>query len=1634
MYNHIRKNDKKRLALAIVLGLCLSTANYAWAATAGDGTTYADGNLSYSGEYSSSATSIFKGWQDGTLKQNNDSYMGIKSGEGPSFWNGSTHDRWVDFTSVMLGPATNKRKLDYDTIICVMPDGTRVDVSNNKEWNVMEKLPGDNGYIDVGFARDVNEAYWENPLYQAEIAAALNSGDLSLLVHLPKFIGIKNGTETNLKTRFGIRPVTYTFSSKPADSSYSYSYDKATAAESGIWRPMDRLKESGSAMGGDITTKSKFGVDENGNITFLADDQCSQGTNDKIEINNTANKPVHDPTFITVKELEVGKNGVVDLVYLNTYGSNPLVNSMVGQKPGGFGSTLNYDGRYRGPNGEWGALNRSLLIDKATLADGATFRLGSYGTGNNSSVDDNASCATLRQSDSVYINTATAQSGGKTKLYVELGWVPGVGKEVAGQAVCDDSHKFDEKAEKSVMVGILNGAENFDVEGRTSMADGIFSQYEITPVLGRIDDFFNLSGARDENLALIGEQGTAWYLQSYHFEDTGATAESGMAAADNSIATNNLWKTNYLNMFRRVGTLHRDGYNGEADKKENAWADVWHGKFDSASGYGRKVGQSYDGVQVGYDKLLNHDYYGGKAYAGFYLMKADGKSHTATGGGEQDTLGGGLYGAWVGLKGHYFDIGLTAARLGNEYDLQANVGTGEVGTVTAAYHTWAYGLGAQYGYHHELKNGWFLEPSAALFIGHVDEANYVLSNKLGIAQKGYDTVTGKVGLTAGRSIGDTGNVYASLAAVREFTGERCVDQFYGDRQRALDASGGKDTRWEFNLGGNVKISPTGALNLNLVKTAGGSVGDDWSINGGLNWTWDGIGGKVKKAADAPTDERTSPSVAPVQRDTTVVIGAKAADKSEAQGSRMAADSGTGSSTVMVVSREKSPNTVVNAAAAAVTGDLPVYMSPADGDFVLTPVTVEAKRPDWEKTLSPGQVSVIYPEHFKGEQKDLPELLERVPGLFVQRTNGAGHYTVARVRGATAAQVNLYVDGVLMNLNGDAAVNLSIIPVDNVERIEVYRGYVPARFSGSPLGGVINIVTKKPQEAGGRITQGMKSYGGYTGSYEYTTPLGSGSLLATYNRDIWGGDFPFGVYDVYKRSYLGDFERRSNGYQNNNGLLKWQDDHWMLKASWKKMHEQIPKSVNRLTADDAITGSQAGQISQYQRGLFDADQEINQKEFQVGRRDTVGNLDWGWRLSYLDSKKSYRATGLLNSDDPYYQYNPNDSKLQYFTPGTHFSDYHSKKFGGNINGAFKMGDSHLLEFNGEFSREGMDAGGSYWKEYKENIFIHSQGFAYLPHYDIREYHLTLQDTITLNAAGDFKLTPVLRADKVEMETLSDDDHSWKYSAGMALQKALNDNWSVKTTWGTYNRHPNFYEIFGDGATIRQNEGAANLFAKSGKGTWESGEQFDFSLNWQGDLLAADTDTVLTWFQRKSKNQLALWIPNVPFGANTYFPMDESKVHGLELTHTMKWDRLSLNLAGTWQKSEYTDSKMESGRKTSISYTPEWIWNARLEYLLPGDKLTTFIEYKYTDKQFLGDYDGTNESTSQYLTDFSSVDLGLKYKFDSAWRLSAGVNDIFNKGYDVFQYNNYVGSIGLDSVETAAYPLTGRTYYMTMEYSF
>lgn len=74
---------------------------------------------------------------------------------------------------------------------------------------------------------------------------------------------------------------------------------------------------------------------------------------------------------------------------------------------------------------------------------------------------------------------------------------------------------------------------------------------------------------------------------------------------------------------------------------------------------------------------------------------------------------------------------------------------------------------------------------------------------------------------------------------------------------------------------------------------------------------------------------------------------------------------------------------------------------------------------------------------------LEEALEALPGFRVRRQGGLGGYSEVRFRGAGAAQVAVYVDGIRLNQDGDAAPDLSKWPLLWFSSLEARTGFDPS---------------------------------------------------------------------------------------------------------------------------------------------------------------------------------------------------------------------------------------------------------------------------------------------------------------------------------------------------------------------------------------------------------------------------------------------------------------------------------------------------------------------------------------------------------------------------------------------------------------
>lgn len=107
---------------------------------------------------------------------------------------------------------------------------------------------------------------------------------------------------------------------------------------------------------------------------------------------------------------------------------------------------------------------------------------------------------------------------------------------------------------------------------------------------------------------------------------------------------------------------------------------------------------------------------------------------------------------------------------------------------------------------------------------------------------------------------------------------------------------------------------------------------------------------------------------------------------------------------------------------------------------------------------------------------LADALAETAGVQVRRFGGLGDFSTVSVRGFSPRQMQVYLDGVPLSRADNETVDLSDLPLDIMERVEVYRGVTPLGFAQSGPGGVINVVTRRPGDA--PVTAASVSYGSF----------------------------------------------------------------------------------------------------------------------------------------------------------------------------------------------------------------------------------------------------------------------------------------------------------------------------------------------------------------------------------------------------------------------------------------------------------------------------------------------------------------------------------------------------------------------------
>lgn len=288
----------------------------------------------------------------------------------------------------------------------------------------------------------------------------------------------------------------------------------------------------------------------------------------------------------------------------------------------------------------------------------------------------------------------------------------------------------------------------------------------------------------------------------------GASDKVASLSDGQSIATLQ-WRHEMNDLTKRMGEL-RDSPAGIG-----AWARL----YGSEQEYGKKnVTLRSTSVQVGADYQI------GEWTVGGAFSYTNGSVDYAQGSGDADTYGFAAYGSWFAQNGMFFDLIAKYSRLSNDF---------EIADMKGSIDNNAYSFSAEFGWRFDLAKTLFVEPQVELTYGRILGDNATASNNVRIEQEDFDSLLGRVGLRAGfKCPNDRGTVYVRVSGVHDFKGES--DVRYSSSKASTTVHDDIGGSWvEYALGANVNITPSTYTYLDLERTSGNDVKENWRWNIGL---------------------------------------------------------------------------------------------------------------------------------------------------------------------------------------------------------------------------------------------------------------------------------------------------------------------------------------------------------------------------------------------------------------------------------------------------------------------------------------------------------------------------------------------------------------------------------------------------------------------------------------------------------------------------------------------------------------------------------------------------------------------------------------------------------------------------------
>jgi outer membrane autotransporter protein len=333
------------------------------------------------------------------------------------------------------------------------------------------------------------------------------------------------------------------------------------------------------------------------------------------------------------------------------------------------------------------------------------------------------------------------------------------------------------------------------------------------------DARFSLSGGRVDLGVYsyeLEQQGDDWFIVGS--DKTISPSTQSVLALFN--AAPNIWNSELTTLRSRMGEVRGQEQGG-------SWMRAYGSRFNASTGDGVDYRNNQSGVSLGADAPLPVSV--GQLSLG--LMAGYSKNDLTIGegtSGKIDSYYVGGYGTWLLDDGYYLDAVLKLNRFRNESKVAMSDGAKAKGD----YDSTGVGGSVEVGRHIKLADGYFLEPYAQFSSVWIDGDRYALDNGMQASNDRTQSVLGKVGTAAGRSInlkdGGVLKPYLRVAVAQEFSRSNEVKVNTTRFDNELFGS-----RAEVGAGVSVSLSERLQLHADLDYMKGKHVEQPWGANVGL---------------------------------------------------------------------------------------------------------------------------------------------------------------------------------------------------------------------------------------------------------------------------------------------------------------------------------------------------------------------------------------------------------------------------------------------------------------------------------------------------------------------------------------------------------------------------------------------------------------------------------------------------------------------------------------------------------------------------------------------------------------------------------------------------------------------------------